>query len=98
MSNIKLEQYKIFKEAAFTLSFSQAARNLYITQSAVSQTITLLEKELDTSLFIRHRKGVTLFKLVVTIGVTIENSFFIGGDIILGLRTGDRIGDRLQHL
>ena len=62
MSNIKLEQYKIFKEAAFTLSFSQAARNLYITQSAVSQTITLLEKELDTSLFIRHRKGVTLTK------------------------------------
>ena len=62
MSNIKLEQYKIFREAAFTLSFSQAARNLYITQSAVSQTITLLEKELDTSLFIRHRKGVTLTK------------------------------------
>ena len=32
---IKLEQYKIFNEAATTLSFSIAARNLFISQSAV---------------------------------------------------------------
>ena len=44
--NIKLEQYKIFNEAASTLSFSLAARNLYISQSAISQTIKILEKEL----------------------------------------------------
>ena len=60
--NIKLEQYKIFLEAATTLSFSQAARNLFITQSAVSQTITTLEKELDTKLFVRKSKGVELTK------------------------------------
>lgn len=58
--NIKLEQYKIFNEAAATLSFSIAARNLFITQSAVSQAILSLEKELQTQLFIRQSKGVTL--------------------------------------
>lgn len=41
---IKLEQYKIFNEAATTLSFSIAARNLFISQSAVSQTIIVLKK------------------------------------------------------
>ena len=52
--NIKLEQYKIFNEAASTLSFSLAARNLFITQSAVSQAIRSLEKELHTQLFIKR--------------------------------------------
>ena len=51
---IKLEQYKIFNEAASTLSFSKAAKNLFISQSAVSQTIHALEKELNTQLFIRY--------------------------------------------
>lgn len=60
--NIKLEQYKIFNEAAATLSFTQAARNLYISQSAVSQAIHILEKELNTQLFIRQSKGVKLTK------------------------------------
>lgn len=59
---IKLEQYKIFKEAASTLSFSQAAKNLYVSQSAISQTIHALECELNTQLFIRKNKGVTLTK------------------------------------
>lgn len=61
---IKLEQYKIFNEAASTLSFSKAAKNLFISQSAVSQTIHALEKELNTQLFIRLNKGVTLLKKV----------------------------------
>ena len=60
--NIKLEQYKIFNECAATLSFSLASRNLFISQSAVSQSITSLEKELNTQLFIRQSKGVTLTK------------------------------------
>ena len=48
---IKLEQYKIFNEAASTQSFSLAARNLFISQSAVSQAIHLLEKELQNTAF-----------------------------------------------
>ncbi len=60
--NIKLEQYKVFNEAASTLSFSIAARNLFISQSAISQTIRQLESELGVQLFIRHPKGVSLTK------------------------------------
>ena len=47
---IKLEQYKIFNEAATTLSFSTAARNLFISQSAVSQTISSIENYLSAIL------------------------------------------------
>lgn len=60
--SIKLEQYKIFNEAASTLSFSIASRNLFISQSAVSQAISQLEKQLHTKLFIRQSKGVILTK------------------------------------
>ena len=58
--NTQLEQYRIFNEAATTLSFSKAAHHLYISQSAVSQAINSLEKELDVKLFIRLSKGVML--------------------------------------
>lgn len=60
--NIKIDSYRVFNEAAQSLSFSTAAKNLFISQSAVSQTITALEKELGVPLFIRHPKGVTLTK------------------------------------
>ncbi|MFV0479013.1 MAG: LysR family transcriptional regulator [Anaerorhabdus sp.] len=60
MTNIKLEQYKIFNEVAATLSFSVAARNLFISQPAISQTIRQMEKELGVPLFLRHSKGVSL--------------------------------------
>ena len=39
-------------------SFSQAAKNLYITQSAVSNAIISLEKEIDSPLFIRSQYGL----------------------------------------
>ncbi|WP_249028586.1 LysR family transcriptional regulator [Tannockella kyphosi] len=74
---IKLEQYKIFNEAAATLSFSIAAKNLFISQSAVSQTILNLEKELDTQLFIRQSNGVTLTNEGKLLQKQIENAMHI---------------------
>ena len=60
---------KMFKQVIYYFiavveqgSFSKAAKNLFISQSAVSQTIHALEKELNTQLFIRLNKGVTLTK------------------------------------
>ena len=41
-------------------SFSKAAKDLYMTQPAVSQAIMQLERELDTRLFNRTPKGVSL--------------------------------------
>lgn len=58
--NIRLEQYKLFYVTAISGSFSEAAKKLFITQSAVSQQIRALENELGVLLFARGRKGATL--------------------------------------
>jgi DNA-binding transcriptional LysR family regulator len=56
----KLDLYKVFCRVAKSESFSKAAKDLYMTQPAVSQAIMQLEKELDTRLFNRTPKGATL--------------------------------------
>ena len=58
--DINYELYKVFYYVATSLSFSEASKKLYISQSAVSQSIKLLEKKLDRKLFIRTTKKVTL--------------------------------------
>ena len=57
---IKYELYKVFYNVAKTLSFSEASKKLFISQSAVSQSIKALEKKLDQTLFIRSTKRVKL--------------------------------------
>ncbi len=59
---INLELYKVFYYVAETLSFSDAAKKLYISQSAVSQSIKALELRLDKTLFKRSTKHVALTK------------------------------------
>ena len=58
--NIKLDYYKVFCIVAECQSFSAAAKRLYMTQPAVSQTIMQLEGELGISLFKRNTRGVVL--------------------------------------
>ena len=58
--DINLELYKVFYYVAATLSFSEASKHLYISQSAVSQSIKSLEKKLGHPLFIRSTKKVLL--------------------------------------
>lgn len=58
--SINLEWYKVFRTVVAHESFSKAAKSLFMTQPAVSQIISQLEKELDTRLFNRSSKGVTL--------------------------------------
>ena len=58
--DISLELYKVFYYVATTLSFSEASRQLFISQSAVSQSIKTLEKRLNHTLFIRSTKKVLL--------------------------------------
>ena len=57
---VKLELYRVFKEVAETGNISSAAKNLYISQSAVSQSIKQLETSLQARLFARSPRGVTL--------------------------------------
>ncbi|MFT6777395.1 MAG: DNA-binding transcriptional LysR family regulator [Paraglaciecola sp.] len=49
-----------FLEVAQTRHFGKAAENLYLTQSAVSARIRLLEEYFNTSLFIRNRNSIQL--------------------------------------
>ena len=58
--SVKLELYKVFKEVAEAGNITAAAQSLYISQSAVSQSIKQLEGELQTRLFSRKSRGVTL--------------------------------------
>lgn len=58
--DINYELYKVFYYVATTLSFSEASKQLFISQSAVSQSIKALEKKLSQPLFIRSTKKVRL--------------------------------------
>ena len=58
----RLEHYKIFREVASCRSISAAAKSLFISQSAVSQSIKLLEESLGVRLFTRSKRGVALTK------------------------------------
>ncbi|WP_312426810.1 LysR family transcriptional regulator [Lacrimispora sp.] len=58
--DINYELYKVFYHVATTLSFSEASKQLFISQSAVSQSIKVLEKKLNQTLFVRSTKKVQL--------------------------------------
>lgn len=57
---MELRQLKYFLSAARHLSFTEAAKECCIVQSAMSQQIRALEKELDVTLFERTRHGLKL--------------------------------------
>lgn len=55
-----LNQYKIFYTVAMLGNISHAAEKLYISQPAISKTISKLEEGLNTTLFTRNPRGVIL--------------------------------------
>ena len=55
-----LPQYKIFYEVAKAGNISKAAKELYISQPAISKAISKLEDSLGLSLFTRSSRGVQL--------------------------------------
>ena len=56
----KLDLYKIFFYVGKNKSISKAAKELFMTQPAVSQAIMQIERELETQLFHRMPRGVRL--------------------------------------
>lgn len=56
----KLDQYRIFKAVADSGNISTTAKALYLSQSAISQSIKLLEDSLGVRLFSRTSRGVML--------------------------------------
>jgi DNA-binding transcriptional LysR family regulator len=55
-----MNRYRAVVKIVETGGFTKAAEKLGYTQSAISQMVQSLEEELDTILFIRSKKGVTL--------------------------------------
>ncbi|ROR27525.1 DNA-binding transcriptional LysR family regulator [Mobilisporobacter senegalensis] len=55
-----LSLYHIFNTVAETGNISKAAKELYISQPAISKAISKLEQNLDIPLFIRNSRGVKL--------------------------------------
>ena len=73
--NFDLNLYKTFYTVAKTGSFSKAANELYVSQPSISYAIKSLEKELDTQLFYRNSKGITLTDEAKELLKYIENSY-----------------------
>ena len=55
-----LNQMKYFIAVARCLSFTEAARSLFMTQPALSRQIRAMEEELGTRLFVREKKTLKL--------------------------------------
>ncbi len=57
---MELRQLRAFVKAAETLNFTEAAKALCVTQSSFSQSIKMLEEELNVTLFHRNSHEVSL--------------------------------------
>ncbi|HOV27053.1 MAG TPA: LysR family transcriptional regulator [Pseudobacteroides sp.] len=73
--DINFEFYKIFYHAAKSESFSSASRKLFISQSAVSQSIKNLEDKLGTKLFIKKGKQMVLTNEGVLLLTHVEQAY-----------------------
>jgi len=60
LSRVSLAALRTFAEVARQQSLSRAAARLYISQSAVSHQMKLLEQQLDVRLFTRKSRGIEL--------------------------------------
>jgi DNA-binding transcriptional LysR family regulator len=89
--DINFELYKVFYYTAKYLSFSEAATYLFISQSAVSQSIKTLEEKLDTKLFLRSTKQVRLTPAGALLFQHVEQAFVF-------FKTGERSIHELHTL
>ena len=60
MENINLNSLKIFLEVASSKSFLDASNKLFISQPAISKSMSKLEEDLGIVLFYRANKGISL--------------------------------------
>lgn len=70
-----LNLYHIFYTVARCKNISGAAKELYISQPAISKAIARLEQNLDTRLFIRSSRGVALTDEGELLYRQVENAF-----------------------
>lgn len=75
--NINFELYKVFYYSALSLNFSEAGKQLFISQSAISQSIKQLENQLGVTLFFRNKKKLSLTPQGEDLFSYIEKAFIL---------------------
>ena len=70
-----LHALEVFTAAARCGTFSHAARELFVTQGAVSRQIQQLENDLGVTLFMRHRNGLRLTAEAEALLPVVEEAF-----------------------
>ena len=75
--NVNFELYKIFYFCAKHSNFSKAAKDLFVTQSSISQSIKKLENEMNIKLFYRTGKNISLSKEGEILFMHIEKAYNI---------------------
>ena len=58
--NVDLELYRIFCEVVKYKNISKTAESMYVSQSAITQSIQKFENILGSKVFYRNKKGVEL--------------------------------------
>lgn len=81
-----------FYAVSQTLNFTQAAEKLHITQSALSQRILNLEKELELTLFIRDRSGLRLTEAAEKLVRYCQQKNNLEAEVLASLRPSDPQG------
>ena len=86
--NISLDLLKIFKTVAYHKSISKAANELCVTQPSITKAIKKLEQQLEITLFVREKKGVsltdtgkTLYRYIIDSINTLDNVELIAKNI-----------------
>jgi LysR family glycine cleavage system transcriptional activator len=87
-----LQWLRSFESAARHLSFTQAANELHITQSAVSQQVKSLESHLNQPLFIRRHRGLSLTESGEAYLPSVQSAFEVLGNGTRQLRGDDSQG------
>jgi DNA-binding transcriptional LysR family regulator len=99
---VELSALRVFLVAAEERNFSQAARRLHMSQSAISQNIQALERAYNVELFTRHGRSVELSEAGQTILPMVREVLLaarlledglqdvnnqIGGELLIGCTT-----------
>jgi DNA-binding transcriptional LysR family regulator len=86
-----LHALEVFSVAARCGTFSRAARELNVTQSAVSRQIQHIEQNLGATLFIRHKRGLTLTPEGEALRPVVDDALLRLADICDGLRNAGQV-------